>query len=696
MDNSYLKYIKYKIKYNNLKKIISGTIEAKSSKINDIIPEKESGFNRTMLFGISNVEEELNFINSTDSDIVLLNEKKNYSNYKLLTEKLNLKNHNIEIDYNKYFGNAIFSEYKIENSESIKIGISCVLLLSKIKIFNQEILFLTTSIDNTDYIKIIAKIIDEYKKINKYIIFGAEIENEYSSLNLVPIKNSLINLELNNPTLTNLFFVSEDFLLDFDIKISVIKSYNYPIIIDFKYINTIIKKFESHLQFIFNSILYSNSIFKDNYIIYYRNKALRGHLYFDDKFYRFTNYKIYLKDKSSNKDSFAKLNITLNKLIDVICEQKRYILPIFNFFNKVIDNRDEILKNCYENVCKFIKDNNNFTKSEVNEFNLDNIDNIKQIINKYYKKEYNFDNKIIKINLFGFDVLEVILVDDIKDDEYNYLLKDKIGIIKLDTPTIEFMKNRIYNNNTLLHKTELTIENSKEINPDLIQEFFWSEFNSNIQPEYIIAQKVKLEELSSKETTCNIQDILYKYTEKFNNLIKTLINQDQSLINQEQSWIDLNTNKSICKKDNTPYKITEVIDCIDSAFLNAPENEDDFNVLRASNYLDLLFNTGIDIYNGDIEKDLKISYYQSTTLDGSIFFDNYFNVLFPVLLNIKIPKGNKVLILGGNFGQPTQLEVLLDKNCTLEYKSHSYKKVISNWKREYLYTLVINYEYNKK
>ena len=67
----------------------------------------------------------------------------------------------------------------------------------------------------------------------------------------------------------------------------------------------------------------------------------------------------------------------------------------------------------------------------------------------------------------------------------------------------------------------------------------------------------------------------------------------------------------------------------------------------------------------------------------------------PVVFEIKIPRDNQVLILGGEFGMVTQREVLLNRNCTLIYNGKKYSLLNRSDEKKSLYALILMFTYQK-
>jgi hypothetical protein len=230
------------------------------------------------------------------------------------------------------------------------------------------------------------KIINETKSKYKYIILGGDFNFPYgpdiptqkeltklgiSSLDayhekigeyqsyVERLSKELIYLKPENDQFTgflkektiDLFFVSEDFLFDFDVSTIIVKSDlsdHYPVILDFKFIDTEIKKFESELKLLFYGIL-TDRILKNIHNFYFCNTHPRGYLEVNDKKYRFTQdcINIELDDNKkikvgNNLYSISEFNVLLVDFHKTIMTRKMYYLPLVNFFKKIKTHKQEL------------------------------------------------------------------------------------------------------------------------------------------------------------------------------------------------------------------------------------------------------------------------------------------------------------------------------------------------------------------
>lgn len=104
-----------------------------------------------------------------------------------------------------------------------------------------------------------------------------------------------------------------------------------------------------------------------------------------------------------------------------------------------------------------------------------------------------------------------------------------------------------------------------------------------------------------------------------------------------------------------------------------------------------------------VTRRIRIPYYTSTTINkNASLYMEYTDIIFPIIMNIEIPKGSHVLCLGTDpityamYGLPGQAEVLLKRNYQLEYQNHSWRDIPYYDGRGLIkgtYGLIINFRY---
>ena len=435
------------------------------------------------------------------------------------------------------------------------------------------------------------------------------------------------------------------------------------------------------------------SVFKNELInnkIYFLSDNIRNYLdYSDDKF-RFDCNHIYI-----DNDIKDEIKILLSNLTKLISTQDKFFYPIKNLYNILKTNKDEILKKCFQIECKIIKDTNFIEdaddKTKRNEFLM-----------KYLDIIHSTDT--IEIKLFGFRVLYLEFKSGIdKNDfikfEYN-IYGTNISIyyqdIKKNKKYLNYNNFNKYNKKYInKYKVTNCIKKNENFFMHLYDDgqFCYDADEKDIEKNFNYLDGInkpgnKLEKFKFniiKKDPVNAPDLninnnlLYIYTEYFSNLTDSLVN-------------DKLDNKYIIYKEESKYEtdktIREVSDLLDEIFKNSDPIENEFHVYRASSILKLLKNDKFDVFGEPNNIDNK--YYVSTTMiENSAILGNYTDIIYPIMLKITIPVGSKVLFLGGEFGQPAQNEILLNRDTRFEYISCEWKNIgYYN-----IYGLVINLKY---
>ena len=192
-----------------------------------------------------------------------------------------------------YLANSIFSKFPLAAARKIhNIGTNRIIIECEITINDQKIILLLTHFQEieTGYSENVNNTIRIIKSIkdrgDKYIILGGDFnfpnkkttfdvgglkiskDNYLSKINeelvyidpLVYIENIFTKITgFLKEDVIDLFFVSKDFLIDFDFSLSIKKnnlSDHYPVFLDFKYIDTKVRQIDSELKFIFNEIFF--------------------------------------------------------------------------------------------------------------------------------------------------------------------------------------------------------------------------------------------------------------------------------------------------------------------------------------------------------------------------------------------------------------------------------------------------------
>ena len=674
-------------------------------------------------------------------------------NYKIITRTPN-KTH--------YLANCIFSKFNLSNTEIHDIGHGKCVIESTINILpNIQIILLLAHFtdDKIGYdinvIKTI-NIILKSKQKSKYIIFGGDLnfpirefkhtststrlqdskifETDQKNINLLQkIEDELIYLKpdgcdftnLTKEQITDMFFVSKDFVYDFDIIINIVKSNlsnHYPVLLDFKYIDTKIKMIDSHFKLLFNGILNRTILknFSENNL-YYCNNDVKGYLDYSNQKYRFTHNCIklikkgeYLINNHTNINANINQNITIQKFKIILNDfyknllsNKLHYIPLINFFIMIITNKKTYLTNCFESVCTLISNPKNFTYDEICKLKLfvekkdikkddSEYKNAEEIFFKYYNVTHNTESS--HISIFGFNIINIYYVDSIDKSEYTKIYYSKysstknINIIKPKYDIKKYMMDDlscIYNSAKLCEK--ITTDST------LIADnyHFYDDIKSDINQDDLKKMQSYTNGLST-----DIKKLFYKYTDKFSNMTQVLTNE------QDEKWI-FYTDKGnkVLNKDNyelydineqgNPIKVREVTQIFNNIISRAPEINSDFHVYRATTILNL-YNVGINIFN-NIYPDINIKYFQSTT--GSPYtgiLGDYTLILFPTVIKICIPKGkNNVILLGGELGLPGQFEVLLNNNCKLKFIKKYYSNIPLDNGNSNIYGLILEYKYEK-
>ena len=701
-----------------------------------------------------NLDKFTKFLNDTNSDLLFLtnivpdysdlydehnNRILDYdtkllkSNFDKLISSLNFEHLYIENNKsisNYYSANSIFSKYEIIETKNYNIDIGEELISCVIKIHDHidPIVFLLTRFNNNNENSIIKilEITKELKKSYKYIVLSGDMNlsiQEYHKNKLKDVCKQLIyinpNYIMNKYTnfskekTTDLFFVSEDFLFDFEISVKIVKSNlsnHYPVIFDFKNIDNEFKLLESELCFIFNTLVLELIYKKNEYEtedIFYKNIHVTGSLFIDDNKYKFSKYSYKLIKETQNGEDYIIFNNRINKKLEKknflvllndfykqIFLTKRNLLPILNFYKKITNIKNDVnlannlFNKCFESLCEEIKKTENYNISELKilEDYFNDIDkdetNIEQFFNKYY--EVIQSNETIIIKLFGFIVTVIELVDGVEkwdyyDFGYNYSEK-------LNNFIDIYLNKRLYTSTNLNYKELL----ANKFNLTIYDDFLFAE-NLRTNIDKVDYNNNKFFILHLSEVNEQYRKLLYDYTAEFSNLTDVLLNNKDL----NTKWIFTEEKKDILYQGK-PYLISEVVNILDTIFASAPKIKKEFSVFRASTFINL-YSIGIDILNKNFQ-DIHINYYQSTTLDINGFGGAYTNILYPVILEILIPEKSQILILGGGTGQPGQKEVLLNNKCILKYTgNYYYKKFIANLDKNYnyAYALVIKYRYIK-
>lgn len=627
--------------------------------------------------------------------------------------------------------NAMFSKFQMLDKKIHDIGGNRNIIECKIMINEQPVILLLTHFlpdirhmgyDYNENVRKTITIIRTIKRTYKYIIFGGDfnfprfvhdlkMEGAVYAEGLEKLDEELVyvdpRFEKSNlgkitgflkDEIIDAFYISRDFLLDFDFSVSIINnnlSDHNPVILEFKYIDTEIRKIDSELKFIFNEIFYLK--FAKNLKeskLYYCNTDIRGYLDLKDDKYRFTQNCLTIKTIRNNivydndvEKSTAEFKVELADFYKEILKRSIFYVPLINFFIYVIANKARILPLCNDDVCTIINSVDNFTPSELASFNTylidqTNKDAVEAILRKYYIVTHSELTSVI--TLFGFNVLTINYTEDLLDNtKYNKieLGTSKENIYVLKSPyqksveqSCQYLQDRRCGNSLTAGKSKFD------------EHFFYGLYGDGDKYDVTEAFLNNMETFLQSEPE-STKKVFYNYTDKFSNLTRIL----QSNGNRETEWI-LGKDERVLNDMGAPYKISDVVRIFDDVYSRVPANDHEFHVYRATNLLYL--DPKINIFKG-IFSDIDIDFYQSTTfLKSHWLFGSYTNFLLPLVFEIRIPAGNKTIFLGNEFGQIGQQEVLLQRNCTLHYTGKKYS-LLNSLREIKLYGLVIMFDYIK-
>ena len=511
--------------------------------------------------------------------------------------------------------------------------------------------------------------------------------------------------------------ISPNFIEDFDFDIKT-DSKNNKIIFSFTYIDTKLKEIEGVLNLLFNQILMATVLKKEVITdkIYFLSDNIRNYLDYSNKKFKFDCTHIYI-DNSIQENIISTLSLIPQLLLRDI-----FFFPIKNLYNIIKTNKNAIIAKCFQIECDEIQ-NSDFDKFDFK--NTDPSDRI-DFLTKYLIITPSTSDTF-EIKLFGFRVLYIEFKSstDIALNECNFIKFEFGSIYESTTIYYQNIKNNkkystyyknisnynkkymnksstascsnttyfddydtaytfmgVYDISCCADAAQIDIENCSKYldsNKDILN------FKMQLMPstpDYIFDKD------ALQLNTINNLNIFYIYTAWYSNITDSLISNkvdDKYTIFAEN------------RKYITDKTVREVSEVFTKVFSNSPPTTTEFHVYRATNILKLLKNDRFDFFAAD-KKIIKNRYYLSTTiLEEAHFFENYTDIIYPIILKITIPVGSKVLFLGGAYGQPGQSEVLLNKDTQFEYISSEWKSIRQpdTSINKYLYTLTINLKYKE-